>query len=212
MFAEDLSPPAFRFIESLRCLWGVPQLIDLHQERMQRTLEANAPDCPLANLLREQGLIHILTPYLSSDLSTIPCAKLRFVYTPDGLCPPSWQAYTPRIIRHIHLIELDPRVNYVYKWEDRRIFEVEGLRADEEVLFVRGGLLTDTRFSNIVLSLDGELLTPSQPLLFGVMRTHLLRLGRIRPADLTPADWRRADAYYLINAMLPLPLSLTQHF
>lgn len=204
MFAKDLPPTALRFIESIRCILGEPQLLALHEERMLRTLKAYAPHSPLAYALRTRGLIHILSSYLP-ELPTVPCLKLRFVYTPNGIYAPTWATYTPRSIRHIHLIELPSEANYTYKWEDRRVLAVDGLLEDEEALFVREGLLTDTRFSNVVLSLGGELLTPREPLLRGVMREHLLRSGRIRPAPLTAEDWYRADSYHLINAMLPLP-------
>lgn len=183
---------------------GEPQLILLHEERMRRTLAAHAPGSPLARALAIRGLMHILSPYLA-DLPTEPCTKLRFVYTPMEICTPIWQTYTPRVIRHIHLVDLPPTADYAYKWEDRRTLEVSGLGEDEEALFVRGGLLTDTRFSNIALHIGGEWLTPSTPLLRGVMREHLLRAGRIHPAPLTPADWLSADGYHLINALLPLP-------
>ncbi|MDO4707231.1 MAG: aminotransferase class IV [Porphyromonadaceae bacterium] len=207
MFTEDLPPAELRFIESIRCVLGEPQLLPLHEKRMLRTLEAQVPESTLAKALRTRGLMHMLEPYLA-ELSTEHCLKLRFIYTPNEICAPRGETYTPRCIRHVHLMSLPVGASYEYKWEDRRVLEVEGMEEDEEVLFVSEGLLTDTRFSNIVLNLGGELLTPRVPLLPGVMREHLLVSGHIRLADLTPEDWYRADNYYLINAMRPLPEGL----
>lgn len=205
MFTKDLPTPIARFIESIRCVCGEPQLLPLHEERMLRTLSVFAPEGGLNKRLRARGLIDILSPYIT-ELSTEPCVKLRYLYDAEGIYALSHEVYTPRVIRHIRLVELPDSASYTHKWEDRRLLEVAALASDEEVLFVRRGLLTDTRFSNIVLRLGSELLTPSEPLLRGVMREHLLRSGRIRSARLTPQDWAKAEAHYLINAMLPLPL------
>lgn len=203
MFTEDLSPTKPRFIETIRYEAGQLHLVPLHEARMLRTLSVHAPTGGLLTKLRSSGLIHILAPYLA-NLSTSERTKVRFVYDAERIYAPTCTSYTPRVITQIHLCELPSAVCYEYKWENRSCLEVADLGTSEEVLFVRNGLLTDTRFSNIVLQLDGELLTPKTPLLAGVMREHLIAMGRIRPIDLKPEHWFAAEAYYLINAMLPL--------
>ncbi len=71
-------------------------------------------------------------------------------------------------------------------------------------IFVREGLITDTSFTNIVLKIGGELITPQKALLKGVMREQLLAEGIIKCGDLTVEDLSNCEAIYLINAMLPL--------
>ena len=77
--------------------------------------------------------------------------------------------------------------------------------------------LAEGSYNNIVVSLQGELLTPALPcgLLPGVLRGELLDSGAIREAILTLDDLHRADKVWLINSVrgwrecqlpdLPLP-------
>lgn len=204
MFTENISSSTPRFIETIRYQFGRLHLVDLHENRMKRTLRAQRQPSPLLSVLEQYGLKRMLEPYLIG-LSAKECIKLRFTYDIDQLDTPTLVSYTPRLIKYVKLIDLPDTASYEYKWENRSLLEVEGLASEEEVLFVRNGLLTDTRFSNIVLRLSGELLTPECPLLHGVMREYLIGLGRIRTASLTPMHWVQAESYHFINAMLPLP-------
>lgn len=74
----------------------------------------------------------------------------------------------------------------------------------DDALLVNGdGELTESTRANLVLELDGELLTPpvEAGLLPGVFRAHLLERGEIRVRRLVPEDLRRAEAVFLINAV-----------
>jgi para-aminobenzoate synthetase/4-amino-4-deoxychorismate lyase len=74
---------------------------------------------------------------------------------------------------------------------------------DEVILWNGDGWLTEAGSSNLVLALDGRLLTPpvAAGLLPGVMRQYLLDNRRIQEAWLTKADLARADQIYLINSV-----------
>ncbi|MCA9921023.1 MAG: aminotransferase class IV, partial [Anaerolineales bacterium] len=65
------------------------------------------------------------------------------------------------------------------------------------------GELTEASSSNIVLTLDGKLLTPpvSSGLLPGTMRACLLANGRIHERILTLDDLQHCDDIYLINSV-----------
>lgn len=193
-------------IESLRVEGGEVCLLPLHEERMARSLMALAPDSPLLRSLRLSGLLSMLHKHLPTPLPTSLC-KLRFVYTPDELGDVSLSPYTPRQINRLVPIELPDGASYRYKWTDRSVLvRPLDLAEGEEPIYIQRGLLTDTSFSNVALRMepDGAWLTPNTPLLEGVMRQHLLRLGAIRVASLTMSDLQEAHEVSLINALLPL--------
>ncbi|HYW10081.1 MAG TPA: aminodeoxychorismate synthase component I [Longimicrobium sp.] len=74
---------------------------------------------------------------------------------------------------------------------------------DDVLLVNERGELTESTVANLVLHLDGALLTPplDSGLLPGVFRAHLLRRGIIHERVLTLADVERARGIYLINSV-----------
>lgn len=71
----------------------------------------------------------------------------------------------------------------------------------EECVFVRpDGFLTEGSFTSLFVEKDGLLLTPplSRGLLPGILRTHLMGIGKASEADLTPGDL--ANGFLLGNA------------
>jgi para-aminobenzoate synthetase / 4-amino-4-deoxychorismate lyase len=74
---------------------------------------------------------------------------------------------------------------------------------EDVVLFNRRGELTETDTANLVLRIEGELLTPAIDcgLLPGTLREVLLEERRIRACTLRVADLERAQEIYLINSV-----------
>ncbi len=74
---------------------------------------------------------------------------------------------------------------------------------DDVLLYNRSGLLTESCIANLVLQIDGALLTPALHcgLLPGTFRGDLLARGEIREAELPLAELQRADAVWLINSL-----------
>ena len=74
---------------------------------------------------------------------------------------------------------------------------------DDVLLWNERGELTEASSSNIVLELDGELVTPpnSSGLLSGTLRESLLQNGRISERTLTLDDLKRCDQIFLINSV-----------
>jgi para-aminobenzoate synthetase/4-amino-4-deoxychorismate lyase len=73
-----------------------------------------------------------------------------------------------------------------------------------EVLLVnREGEVTEGTFTNVVVDLDGERVTPplDAGLLPGVFRAGLLSRGEVRERRLLPADLSRARRIWLVNAL-----------
>ena len=94
-------------------------------------------------------------------------------------------------------------IDYPYKSTDRRAIETlyDERGECDDILMVRDGLLTDTSIANIALYDGREWLTPRTPLLPGTMRAALLESGKLKTADLTPADLDKAVSFAVMNAM-----------
>ncbi len=75
--------------------------------------------------------------------------------------------------------------------------------APDVILWNRRGELTETCIANIVLELDGELVTPHNDsgLLPGTLREELLDRGQIHERVLTVDDLRAADRVFTINSV-----------
>jgi para-aminobenzoate synthetase/4-amino-4-deoxychorismate lyase len=75
--------------------------------------------------------------------------------------------------------------------------------ADEVVFLNERGELTEGSYHNLLLEINGKLLTPEidSGLLPGVMRQELLERGAAAEGKLIPADLGRADKIWLINAV-----------
>lgn len=93
-----------------------------------------------------------------------------------------------------------------HKTTHRRVYDEARAahpQADEVLLVNERGELTEgTRF-NLVLDLDGELVTPpvSSGLLAGAFRAWLLGQGKLQEKILSREDLARADAVWLINSV-----------
>lgn len=93
-----------------------------------------------------------------------------------------------------------------HKTTHRRAYDVrrqDATEADDVLLWNERGELTEFTIGNLVLELDGELLTPPREagLLAGVMRQEGLEAGLIREQTLYPADLERATGVWRINSL-----------
>jgi 4-amino-4-deoxychorismate lyase len=96
--------------------------------------------------------------------------------------------------------------DYSFKYADRSIINAF-LQAEPgytDILFARGGFITDTSYANIVFGKSGQLYTPAQALLQGTMRQFLLNEGKIDIKEIKVADIDKYDTFQLINAMMNL--------
>ncbi len=79
------------------------------------------------------------------------------------------------------------------------------------ILWNEEGEITELGIGNLVLELDGELVTPPREagLLAGVMRAELLASGRVRERSVRVTELTRARRLWLTNAvrgMVPVVL------
>lgn len=93
-----------------------------------------------------------------------------------------------------------------HKTTNRRVYD-EALgrhgSADEILLFNERGELTEATRANLVLEVDGELLTPALHcgLLAGTYRAELLHRGRLREAILPIEMFEKAQRIFLVNSV-----------
>ena len=185
----------FQFIESICCVNKELRNLDYHQARFDRTRSDNFNDIqPI--LLKE--IIQFPT-----DLSDEKY-KVRIVYDRE-IQRIEFQSYQIKSINSIKLFEIDPKINYTYKYADRWFFDeyIKETQTDDLVL-VKSNYITDCTYSNIVF-FDGEnWFTPRAVLLKGTMRESLLNEEKIKEKNIKVSDLANFQSFKRINAMMNL--------
>ncbi|PID90129.1 MAG: hypothetical protein CSA97_04460 [Bacteroidetes bacterium] len=181
------------FIETFRIENGDCPLLTRHIERIRRTLAAHA-------------LEDSVSPFLASQVfpAFASCIKGRMVYS-EEVHSLEYTVYAPREIRSLRLMEA-PHITYPHKSTDRSPLSALLQRRDgaDDILITRNGYITDTSFSNVVLTRGDELHTPSTYLLAGTRRAQLLAEGKILERQIHITDLADYSHILLVNAMLDL--------
>lgn len=194
----------FELLESLR--WTPQEGYWLEPEHLQRMAESAAyfgfPCDP--EELRAQ---------LARCAATLPAAphKVRLLLAADGAVTTTGErlAEPGAALLRLRLAEtpVDAEEELLYhKTTWRRVYEEAREAAtdcDEVLLWNRRGEITEAATANLVIELDGDLVTPpiSCGLLPGTLRYHLLARGEIREGIITRAELERARGIWLINAV-----------
>ena len=86
---------------------------------------------------------------------------------------------------------------------DAALAQAQARGWDDAILQNERGELTETCVANLAVEIAGELRTPPLEcgLLPGAARAEMLARGELREGKLTPADLRRADAVFRLNAV-----------
>ena len=185
----------FQFIESICCVNKELRNLDYHQARFDRTRSDNFND---------------IQPILLKEIIQFPTElsdekyKVRIVYDRE-IQSIEFQSYQIKPINSIQLFEIDPKINYAYKYADRWFFEeyVKEAQTDDLVL-VKSNYITDCTYSNIVF-FDGEnWFTPRSVLLKGTMRESLLNEEKIKEKNIKISDLANFQSFKRINAMMNL--------
>ncbi len=182
-----------RFIESICFRNGQYQLLDLHQERVNRTF---------AHFFKG-SIPHDLTLALP-DLSFSETYKVRVAYNHQFLDIDNSE-YVPRSIKSLQLV-VDDTIDYKYKFEDRRAIDriMAQKRNADDVIICKNGRITDSSYSNLALWDGSAWYTPASFLLNGVKRKYYLNNGTLRALELRIGDLAKFQKISLINAMLNL--------
>lgn len=176
---------------------GAPCLLPWHQERVEAAMNLH-------------GMDGSSIPDLASVLSACPGPDGRGVYkchimydTLGRVRRPVFEPYRPRMVKKLACVEM-PMLHYSCKWEDRTalLSAGAGRGADEEVLILQQGMVTDTRYSNVVFGDGSSWVTPETFLLSGTKRAYLLGRGAIQERSVSAGDISQFRFCSLINAML----------
>lgn len=202
--------PPCRYLETLGLRGEEAHALELHRDRVRRTLlhAGGTPEGhPLLEELVPERLVARLRAELGEGYRPEQLYRLSYSYDCETLCELRCLAYVLRRLERLVLWVLPEGFDYSYKYADRSFFDAvqAELQQGELPLFVRpDGSLSDTSYTNIVLRTAAGYRTPERPLLEGTERRRLLEAGRISAAPLTLMDLSACRGVYLINAMMPL--------
>lgn len=183
-----------KFLESIAVQEGAIRHSSYHQQRMKQSAGV---EIELEALLRESF----------PDLNHTLIYKFRIEYDGEGVISTTLSPYSLRPVRQLILIEADKSLDYHLKYADRSALDkyAQGLPSGQIPLLTRGGFITDTTYTNVCFMDDrGNWVTPSTPLLKGVMRQSLLDRGAITEAPISREILGAYQSIALINAMIPL--------
>jgi len=136
--------------------------------------------------------------------------KVRLLLGRDGAIKTATEALTvsPNPVRVVLArAPIDPADPLLYHKTTRRGVYEQALAgrdsADDVLLWNPAGEVTEASSSNVVVRLDGVLVTPpvAAGLLAGTLRAVLLRDGAVRERVVRVDDLARADALYLVNSV-----------
>lgn len=182
-----------RFLESIHVKQGVAELISYHQARYEACMHHHYPNAPKTNL--KNLLKHAPTTEQTYKL------RIEYSYKIEKI---EYIPYQTRQIESYKLIDAE-HLKYDWKYADRS--DINALHtkvANQEIIIVQNGLITDSSYSNIVFERKGKLFTPLKPLLHGVRREYLLKTGKIHPIDISVSEISLYESVYLINGLLAL--------
>ncbi|MDD4150201.1 MAG: aminotransferase class IV family protein [Bacteroidales bacterium] len=181
-----------RFFETIKIQDGIPQNLESHQKRIDKTSMGNYKVQSLFNLA---ALIYV------PELYSKGVSKCKFIYD-DKHSSFYFEKYRPLEIKSLKLIFCDD-IDYSYKYSDRtRIEDLRKLKADcDDILIVKDGLVTDTSFANIAFFDGYNWITPEAPLLEGTCRNRLIAEGRIIAKKIRWEDIKLYEIFVIFNAM-----------
>jgi 4-amino-4-deoxychorismate lyase len=178
-------------IETIRIADKQLQHIPLHELRMNKSRRELFGACEDIDLLKA---IHI-PENISEGIY-----KCRVLYGLQ-INEISIEPYVFKKISSIKIVR-DDTIEYSHKYADRNRFQqLLSASGVDEILIVKNNYITDTSFSNIILS-DGEKWhTPTLPLLKGTMREYLLNNKIIFEKNILLRDLWDYKSMRIINAM-----------
>lgn len=184
-----------KFIETICVLNGEIQNFDRHLARIRATQEKHFG----------RSMLIPTDPIRALAATSVGRAKLRFTY--DAMVIYDIEV-TPYNIRHVEKLRLvhDNAILYQEKSEDRSALQRlhEGTSANEEIIIVKQGYLTDTSYTNIALYDGTQWVTPTTPLLAGTRRAALIAQGKLTERPIRETDLPQYEKISLINAMMDL--------
>lgn len=182
-----------RFIESIRVCDGKFCSLEWHLRRMRQTIAYWQYPLDLS----------ILSWQVPEELGS-GIFKCRIVYD-SKIREMTYSPYQSRIIRSLKLVDGDA-LDYAFKYEDRSVIMrlLQLKESCDDIFITKGGYITDTSYSNVVLENSEGLFVPHTFLLNGTRRQRLLFEGIVRERAIRPSDLGQYHRLYLINALIGL--------
>lgn len=189
-----------RFIESIRMAGGVPQNAGYHLRRVAHSVTDHYSSSVAERVVLEFRYLFMQVEAAYAGDSH-PVRKLRVIF---GAGIEEWTAdeYVTKKISTLKVVH-DDSVTYDYKYADRSSIErLFSQRGDcDDIIICRNGLVTDSSFSNIILSDKTGFYTPLSSLLEGCMRQLLLDDRKITAKQISVKELFNYRYIYLVNAM-----------
>ena len=185
----------FQFIESICCINKQLRNLEFHQARFDR---------------KRDDYFTEINPILLDEIIKFPADltdekyKVRIVYDRE-IQSVEFLPYQMKSINSIQLFEIDPKINYTYKYSDRSFLDEFLKEAQtDDLILVKSNYITDCTYSNLVF-FDGEnWFTPRSVLLKGTMREALLQSNQISERNIKVSDLANFKSFKRINAMMNL--------
>lgn len=177
-----------KYLETIRAIDGAVQHLEYHQRRLERTLGSyNATVHNLSQLLKppKNGLY-----------------RCRVLYDEDSI-EIEYIVYMKRNIKSLKIIYND-EIEYSKKYANRETLnELFALRETyDDILIVKGGLITETSIANIAFYDGRQWFTPKRVLLKGTTRERYLKNKKLIEKDIFVDDLKDFKQVALMNAML----------
>ena len=180
-----------RFIESIKVEDQKIFLKELHQKRMNDTFSHFGKECK----------IDIYNLFLNLEHDEDGLYKFRIEYDLDNNFKTQIIPYVISELDDFELV-IDNEIDYSFKSSDRTpLQKLKDKSHADEVIIVKNNQITDTSYSNILFLKDKTWFTPKSYLLNGVMRQNLLKLKKIKEAEITLDNIKNFTHFQLINAL-----------
>lgn len=183
-------------LESIRLEDGVFSNLSYHEQRLQQAQRA------LFGRVTIQALAHHLNVPDYARRGVYKC-RVRYGRAVEQV---EFLPYHHRPVRSLRRVHCDT-INYPHKYADRRLLnELYAQRGNcDDVLIIKGGLVTDTSYANVVFYDGARWVTPVHPLLRGTQRQYLLDAGLIQEVVIEEEDLRHFQQFQIINAFHAFP-------
>ncbi|WP_312824161.1 aminotransferase class IV [Epilithonimonas sp.] len=180
-----------RFIESIKVEDQKIFLKELHQKRMNDTFSNFGKVCK----------IDIHSQFLNLEHEEDGLYKFRIEYDLENNFKTQIIPYAISKLSNFELV-IDNEMDYNFKSADRtQLQKLKDKSHADEVIIVKNNQITDTSYSNLLFLKDKTWFTPKSYLLNGVMRQNLLKLKKIKEAEITLDNIKKFTHFQLINAL-----------
>lgn len=195
------SPAVFQLFESMLLEAGEYFLLSAHIERMKKSAAFFGFDFPKEEII--SALKRIADENVSGSF------KVRLTLWKDDHIETDLTAIEPSARTQVALASqaVESGDRFLFHKTTRRDFYTAQLAArpdcDDIIFWNERGEITESTIANIVLDIDGELVTPpvESGLLAGTFRNYLLAEGRLRERVIRVEEVQEAKEFFLINSV-----------